>query len=307
MYFFILIILIVIYIFYKLVVYKVKLNGIFIDKTKLWMIKPDLTNYLSTLSIYEIISKTNKKQPKDELLFYYTNHVLEFTIKEKYALNTYIHYISTHYGKFPFLTKNWNFVKLSNKLEKAMPFTLGKFIYLPSYYVDKLEYIHKSRNIDFIAVCDTLIHEKIHILQRYNSTIFHHFYIKYLKYIHVKSYNIILTENWIKLHFKNPDGLDIHWILQYENSYYIPLLIFTNKIKQIVIKLHKIGTKYYTTNTYIDATKWEYFKIYPNGTSVYHPNEISAYILPKLILKTELFSENITNTFDILLNNLKND
>ena len=49
----------------------------------------------------------------------------------------------------------------------------------------------------------------------------------------------------------NPDGLDINWVYKYNNTLYLPLLIFDSynrKVKQILITLKKSKTllKHYT-------------------------------------------------------------
>ena len=303
MFIFIISLVIIITIFY---IYNYQQSIYFLDTGQLHKIKKDIIAYLSGVSTYEIQPKTGTNQSKDSLVSFYINNVLDFSTKEKQSVSIYVDYLSKHYSEFSFLTKEWTFVKLSNRLEKGMPFTLGSYIYLPSHYVDNLVYTQPHMKNDVVSIWDTLIHEKIHILQRYNPSLFHSFYKHSLGYIHAPDH-VVLNDTWTTCHFKNPDGLDINWIIEYNHAYYLPLLIFTTNrnIKQIVITLDKIKDIYYTTNKYIEATTWEYFKKYPEGTTVYHPNEITAFILPKLILKTHSFGTHLTNTFRVLLNNLK--
>ena len=57
------------------------------------------------------------------------------------------------------------------------------------------------------------------------------------------------------------------------------------EIKQIVIRLVVINNEYVTTQYSMDIYDFPPFKKYPRDISLYHPNEIVAYMIPKLIIK----------------------
>jgi hypothetical protein len=148
---------------------------------------------------------------------------------------------------------------------------------------------------------DTLIHEKIHIIQRFNQKEFNNFYKTRLNIIYTNKLKI--SNYWKNKNLKNPDGLDINWIYKYKNNYYLPLLIFNNDIlNQIVIKLNK---NLETTKKYKNIRDFELFKDIPENISPYHPNELSAYILPKILLNSKNLPIKLKNKFINLLNYLK--
>ena len=278
----------------------------FLDNNKLSLIKDDLIKYLDKVSNQEIYFKTNKKSlKKTDLYQYYTDNILNFTESEKIAITKCVKYIKKEGNKYDFLTNlSWNFVKLSNKIEKGMPFTLGKHIYFSTKFLDEIVKITEyNDNKNFIEFCDTLIHEKIHIIQRTNEELFYNFYKNDLNYINTNKINI--SKFWKRLNLKNPDGIDINWIIKYNNKYYLPMLIFIDdSLEQIIIELKYNNKYYYTTKKYMNIKEFIPFKDYPNNISTYHPNEITAYILPKIILKKQAFKKIIQLKFNKLLNKI---
>ena len=279
----------------------------FLNKRNIQYIRYDLEKYIQNISKYEVYDKIGiQTKHKNIIQTQYIKYIEHFTYYEKNILTQYIKYIRNTYH-YPFLKNNWYFVKINNNLEKGMPFTIGKYIYLPQHFIDTLIYLHKNNlDVEKKNIYDTLIHEKIHVLQRKNTQVFNTFYTKKLDYIYVKK--IIIKYPWKQLHFKNPDGIDINWILfnKKQYHYYLPMLIIKKKkLKQIAIYLEKKKNYFITTTKYIPLSNLSIFKQYPKNISTYHPNEITAYILPKMILKSHTLNKNIINTFKPLLNNLK--
>ena len=262
--------------------------------------KKILKKYINIFSKYELEFKTNNKNIKfnqDNILKYYIHKILKFTDNEKNLLINHINHINNVAPKF-ITNSDWNFIKLSTDIEAGMPFTLNKYIFFSDRFLNRLNIKHL-----FLENCDTIIHEKIHIFQRLYPQIFKNFYINNLGVIYNK--NIILTKDWKNKNLKNPDGLDINWIYPYKNKFYLPMLLFNNSTKgvnQIVIELKNIGKKFITTKLSQDIYNFPPFKIYPKFISLYHPNEISAYIIPKIILKSHKFNKNIMTKFNKFIN-----
>lgn len=264
-----------------------------------------LSNYISYFSKYEISFKTNNKlknlDPK-EILKFYQDNIYNFTHKEIKILKKSIKIINKRFN-YNFLKKNWNFIKISDDIEKSMPFTLGKYIFLPEKF---LNIMTQNKKIpDFIL--ETLIHEKIHIFQRYNYNLFKQFYTQNLGIIFSDS--IKIKSYWQKQHLKNPDGLDITWIYYYKNKYYLPLLLFNQKrrdIKQVFIELKKTNhNQFYTTNIFKNFNNFNLFD-FDDSIAIYHPNEITAYIISKMIVYKKFRSSPRYKQFNNILNYLKN-
>jgi len=255
-----------------------------------------LNNYLKNVSQHEIFFKTGKNIEKSKLVNFYINNILNFTIKEKMFLKKNVAYIINYCNNYTKIINNWKFIKISDKIDKGMPFTVDKYIFLSNKLLDKID--KNQINKEFM---DTLIHEKIHIIQRFSQKKFNEFYKNNLNIINSK--NLFITDYWKKKHLKNPDGLDINWIYKYNNNYYLPLLIFQNNdINQIIIKLNK---KLETTKDFDNIRNFPIFKNIPDNISVYHPNELVAYILPKIILKNNSLPIELKEKYYKLLDYLK--
>jgi len=263
-------------------------------------------NYIKHFTYKEAVIKTNNKLNHytiNNIVHFYLNNIITLTNYERKILYKHIQFIDNKCAKFKKIFNiPWNIIVLSNNIEKGMPFTLGHYIFLPKKYIDNLIKYKFNKDI-FLNNCDTLLHEKIHILQRIFPIIFKQFYKIHLhcKYIN----NLVIDTHWKKKHFKNPDGLDIKWVYRYNNNDYLPMLIFNkNQLNQIIIKLTYNTNYFYTTSTYHNLYEFPIFKDYPTSISVYHPNEITAYIIPKLILNNYKLNNNLLIKFSILMNKL---
>ena len=172
-----------------------------------------------------------------------------------------------------------------------MPFTLGQYIFLPEMFLNKMDKNINSSN--FLKNCTTLLHEKIHIIQRNHQYEFNKLYPDVFSCQHIK--NLKLNNYWKSKHMSNPDGLDINWIYQFNNSYYLPILTFNLEKRSIKtsigVKLKKTKKRFYTLNSYIKLKDIDQLKDYPKNISLYHPNEIMACVLADIILKN-IFPKN---------------
>lgn len=247
------------------------------------IIKNILKNYIKSLlnSSDKILSiKVNKQLINvtyEQLINIYINNVLFFSRNEKNIITNWIHIINNKYYQFNKLNNiKWNFVKLSTHMELSKPFTLQNTIFLTNH-------IFKDKNPLY-----TLIHEKIHIIQRLYPEIFEFVYIANLGLIPT---NVIFTKFWKDILFPNPDGIKYQHIYYYKNLFFLPILAWIqNKITQIVILIQKLDNQYITTNKYWYLTEFKdiFFKNYPDNISLYHPNEISAEILTYIIMNKQL-------------------
>ena len=254
-----------------------------------YSLKRDLQYYHRDLLEKEIIFKTSYKFNLLNgltLTDFYIKHFLPFTSLEKNTIKLHIDYINSKSSKYSCISSTqWRFIKFSNILEKYLPFTLGQYIFLPEFFLDKMDKNINSSN--FLNNCETLLHEKFHIIQRNHQHEFNKLYPNVFGCQHIK--NLELNHYWKSKHLSNPDGLDINWIYQFNNSYYLPILTFNlekRSIKEdIGVKLKKTKKGFYTLNSYIKLRDIDQLRDYPKNISLYHPNEIMACVLSKMILK----------------------
>ena len=238
---------------------------------------------------YNILNTDSNKGIRLTSTQFYINNFIRFTNKEKDLLKIHIKYINKLTLDFPcIVSTNWKFIKFSNILEKNMPFTLDQYIFLPEIYINGLN--SDISSLVFFENCNILLHEQFHIIQRNNQYKLNKIYPKIFGCIRVK--NIKLNSYWKSKYLSNPDCLDINWIYKFNNSYYLPLLTFNinnRSIKEVGIKLIKKGNIFHTSNSHIKLRTIYQLSKFPRNISVSHPNEIMAYILPKIILGKNYF------------------
>lgn len=266
-----------------------------------------LVNYVNNLYKYknELKFKTNTNLSNvstSKIVSIYEQNILKWTKKEKEILFLIIENIQKKYHKYPFLIHNWNVVKVSDNIEHKMPFTLDKYIFLPQSLVNKVIFYNKN-------ITTTLIHEKIHTIQRENPNMFESFYLNKLGCIKIK--NLKLSNFWKRKHLINPDGIDINYIYKFKGTYYLPLITYKNNtksIKKIVITLDKKSNYFETTQNYANINEFPVFSNYTSDISCYHPNEISAYVISKMIINPDKIKpeKNKYYEFDKFINDLKN-
>lgn len=160
--------------------------------------------------------------------------------------------------------KDWKFAKVSNNVENGYPHTLNNAIILPEHFFINNNIINKAK---------TVLHERVHIYQRYNYNMFHPYYEKL---------GFDKTRNEIVKQFQdktrnNPDNNNI-WFT-YNKSYAVFQLYNSNNPKTLSdSKAIAFDLK---NNKVIDATI-----LFPEYmTQIENPNEISAILISDIIFK----------------------
>ncbi len=192
-------------------------------------------------------------------------------------------------GLIPLINLPWKIAISRNGLEMNMPFTLDDIIIMP---LDTIKFLNQSENSDLFI--QTLIHEKIHILQRKNQDKFNEFYKNEFNFIKSKN-DFNIPEQWNKINMTNPDSNFDKWTYIYNSKEYYPILgLINGKITDIgfninnnddMIKLKEIDLK--LPNDYI------------KNCSLYHPNEIIACDLSE-----KIFRDKIPNKYIKLIKDL---
>jgi len=190
------------------------------------------------------------------------NSVRDFTPLEKERLIKITEQAETIMSKHPvFPRTDWTFIKVGNNYEFGYPHTVNSAIVLPERVINSLS-------------LDTLIHEKIHVLQRLYPEIFRKFYIGKYKLLPHK-YKI--TD---PLMVVNPDGTNNNWGLKLKNGdFVVPYCRLSNLGLQTYAGIFRNDKLIYQGQ----APK-EYTSAFP-VSQTYHPNEISAIDITNYILK----------------------
>ena len=169
--------------------------------TKIELLNPLFINFFKT------IPKKSKKIYYDKELKYYIVNNISIDIilfnercikRANYLLNKYLFKDLFKKNKI----NNWNICITKNNFMFNFPFTLGNIIFLPQEYI--MSSINKNDN-DYTI---TLIHEKIHIYQRYNINIWDNYIKKYY--------------NWKKINTEYLSG--------YDNIIYNPDTLYPNNL-----------------------------------------------------------------------------
>ena len=200
----------------------------------------------------------------------YTDSIVDISSEYNEMLESYVEKCNKLLVKYPVYGRYpWEFKMSINNLEKNMPFTIDKYIILPKNTLEDLleSYKHGHFKTDFI---DTLIHEKTHVIQRFNQSRFDTFYKTYYKHIVVHKFNDVIPDVLDKNHMANPDSNNSIWLYKLKNHTYIPMLVYSdNKIKSFAFNIEDY-------RDVIDLDKAKYDFGYRYNISFYHPNEIFA-------------------------------
>jgi hypothetical protein len=159
----------------------------------------------------------------------------------------------------------WKFYISEPELEYNMPFTISNKIIIPET---------KCLTIN----TETLIHEKIHVLQRKHQDKFNNLYKQIYTFLLSKCSPHIIPDSLQKINMNNPDGNNTYWIYRVYNKLWFPLLVIDDtKLKEYAycVKYNNNNNEYeIDINEYMETRKL--LKEMPPNVSLYHPNEIFA-------------------------------
>jgi len=151
------------------------------EETKNFILK-DEDKYLNNLSIYDL--RARKCKTYIEYLYQAGNSTLEFTQEQKEKIFKCANEAKLYFNN----NMNWVFALVNNNYEEGFPHTRGNIIFLSSTII----------NYSDIELTKTLIHESIHIYQRYNKE-------EIKKYLEKNNFTISRLRNNTSLMRANPD------------------------------------------------------------------------------------------------------
>lgn len=185
-------------------------------------------------------------------------------------------YLLDHNAPRLFAGLPWNLCKVGTDIEGGMPHTHEATI----YYSDDL--FQQSEE----DMAETLIHERVHVLQRILPGVFHDLYINLMGYEHYAS------QFHVKQQRSNPD------------TFNCPLYTFQGHLVLIEYRnddpksLHDSSLRAYDPLTGLAASSQRQQSIinqmrrtFFDSSQLEHPNEVSACIIAKLIMDPSNFGE----------------
>lgn len=266
----------------------------------------------------QILGSWHQVPSSSARLSFYLSKVTAFSDKQRQALlhlvtilKSQISDTSLHAIVEPSPQCPWKFVQLSADVENGMPFTLNDIIFLPTNFVENIPALYKDKDKDKEndasireKTFDTLLHERLHTLQRCRrcQDLFRQFYTNHLGCRWESPGTVHISPFWREQIMSNPDGMDLGWTYgvagtHHSTKRYLPLLLFSKSsqsVQQVVVEMvarkrsseSSVGL-YTTRNSWsIRQSPIDVFRQFPSSISCYHPNEISAYALSKIMLGT---------------------
>lgn len=172
----------------------------------------------------------------------YRSNVQNFTSEEKDAILWYLDELSGQLnGEYPKLAAlDWNFIKLNDQIEGGLPHTRGKYIMLSNgliqFFINSIEKSQKypnTKNLVMMQVAGLLVHEQLHVFQRYHPGIFDSIYINEFNFFKLKNKPL---HPWITSHnVFNPDAPNIDWvkrvIKENDTSYIWPMVAIKDSVE----------------------------------------------------------------------------
>lgn len=191
--------------------------------------------------------------------------------------------------KATMMAQPWTIVVLrdsdpNNRIEKGMPFTIGRFIFLPHRFIRQSEpvdldiltpnkHLPDTEQREQANLPYTLIHEKIHLIQRSYQSVFNDYYRRiWGSFISRREF----PWRYRGEYFVNPDGLDINWTY----GTFFPVLMSTPEgVREVYLDMsapreEAIKSREDLLETIISIPDADRLH---SGMSIYHPNEFFAY------------------------------
>jgi hypothetical protein len=189
------------------------------------------------------------------------------------------------------------------RFEKGMPCTLGRYIFLPHAFIKQKEplELEDTASEEQRLLSQTLIHEKLHLMQRSNQSDFDAYYRRiWGSFMSRREFPWRYRDQY----FVNPDGLDINWTY----GTFFPVLLSTGEgVKELYMDMSAPREEAMKTR----AELLETVMTIPDashihgGMSIYHPNEFFAYAVIENIKRQTgrlLFVRDLDRLFAEILN-----
>lgn len=204
----------------------------------------------------------------EQIKIFYCNACLEFSVEERRNITNFI-------SRYPILQEtSWKFIKLPDSVDFGFPFTIGDAIAMPQWLADSFSPLSLSSKRSLFK---TLIHESIHITQRFNPDIFENLYQTQMNWR--KTPDLIIPSSIRETSVTNPDGYD-NWIAQTpEGDFWYSLIL--NEAGKLSKQAYPVadagGARKVDGQKPINIDRFK--KHHENIENCYHPNEVFAYVM----------------------------
>ena len=181
-------------------------------------------NYLA--SVDPNIYKIKCPNYKNNFVLDYSKNIKNVPNKYHTLISTYVNHANKITGEYPiFRREPWNIYVSINNLEMNMPYTIDNYIIISLKDIKDLYPSFKKGHIDNHFI-NTLVHEKIHVIQRNRQKKFDNFYRQVYNNFIDSRYGKVIPKKLKESNMNNPDSNNTHWIYKLNQKKYLPLLLF---------------------------------------------------------------------------------
>jgi hypothetical protein len=235
----------------------------------------------------------------------YQAAVLEFTAEEQEALRGFVTRLQPWLREYPLLAQlPWRFVKVAEHVEGGLPHTRGDAIVLPADTVEDLVRLRARfcETESLARAARLLIHEQLHVLQRREPARFDSLYAEVYGFERVAP--IALPAALRAQQVSNPDAQSCCWVYPLQEGagqrYLLPLLTFAERdgiarmprdFRQLAVEVERVDRRVqlrhdaHGTARVADLRLYsDYTAAFPMTPLVFHPHEIAAEAIAKMIV-----------------------
>lgn len=225
-----------------------------------------LSSFFRNLSSIDLYARGNASSQEEYVTTYFSSKI-PFTDSEKDILDKCITRANNILIDFPKIQQTpWNFAKVHSSIENGFPHTLGNIIVLSErVFTYSIEDLTK-----------TLIHEKIHVVQRTYPFDFIHLYDK----IGFKKTKDISRHDLARA---NPD-ID-NYLYVYEKTHQVPMQLYTSKYPSSIAE--SVAKLVMFDGSSEEATPRALGLPQDIRCQLEHPNEITACLIAEMLTSND--------------------
>lgn len=286
------------------------------DLARKAIVDESIEPYFSNLQRREITALMGQRLPSDwtldqcreKIKRHFQETTLDFTKEEKQALSKVAEKIDALLiENFPlFVRQPWRFVKMKDSHCSGLAYTRADCIILNKRHISRICQAEQNKDETFVLRRGALllVHEKIHVLQRFYPERFEPLYTKTWGFIRGRvEPNPWLTEHQVS----NPDALDTDWIVTCTTDGGKQQFLWMLTLLKRGRDVPRLGRDFESVAVHLEKKQDHYHVVCdPSGKPVYkpmssypeyakrfcpsarrgldHPHEIAAYVFADLFL-----------------------